>query len=78
MHLTFDPDRCISRVLLDDTDVQGNGGKAYETFGVSPSAGALIVVRPDGYVGTIAPLDRVDVLDAYFDTNLKLSGPSKL
>jgi hypothetical protein len=25
-----------------------------------------VVVRPDGYVGTIAPLDNLAALDAYF------------
>ena len=38
----------------------------HERYGISRSAGALVVVRPDGYVGTIAPLDELAVLDAYF------------
>jgi hypothetical protein len=55
------------RVLLDDTDVTGTrGGHIHERYGISRSAGALVVVRPDGYVGTIAPLDNLGALDAYF------------
>lgn len=55
------------RVLLDDTDVTGTrGGQIHERYGISRSAGALVVVRPDGYVGTIAPLDNLAALDAYF------------
>ncbi|ETW78714.1 hypothetical protein HETIRDRAFT_459911 [Heterobasidion irregulare TC 32-1] len=56
----------ILRVLLDDTDVTNKkGGKVYETYGVGPE-GAVVVVRPDGYVGTVAPLDQVKTLDGYF------------
>ena len=51
---------------MDDCDVQGIGGKVYSSYGISHELGALVVVRPDGYVGAVAPLDRVDVLDAYF------------
>jgi phenol 2-monooxygenase (NADPH) len=55
------------RVLLDDTDVTGtNGGWIHERYGISRTAGALIVVRPDGYVGTVAPLDGLTALDTYF------------
>jgi phenol 2-monooxygenase len=55
------------RVLLDDTDVTGTrGGHIHERYGISRSAGALVVVRPDGYVGTIVPLDNLAALDTYF------------
>lgn len=55
------------RVLLDDTDITGtHGGKIHERYGISRSAGALVVVRPDGYVGTIAPLGELAALDSYF------------
>ena len=47
-------------------DVRGvDGGIAYSTFGISPS-GAVVVVRPDGYVGTVASLDCVRAIDGYF------------
>ncbi|KAN0109116.1 FAD binding domain containing protein [Russula decolorans] len=56
-----------SKVLLDDTDITGTrGGKIHERYGINRSAGALIIVRPDGYVSTIAPLDELAALDAYF------------
>jgi phenol 2-monooxygenase (NADPH) len=55
-----------SRVFVDDLDVTGTqGGKVYATFGVEPS-GAVVIVRPDGYVGMVAPFDKVEDLDAYF------------
>ncbi|KAF8270632.1 FAD binding domain-containing protein [Lactarius quietus] len=56
-----------TKVLLDDTDVTGTrGGQIHERYGISRTAGAVVVVRPDGYVGFVAPLDQLAVLDDYF------------
>lgn len=55
------------RVLVDDLEIQGiRGGKAYSSYGISPEHGAFVIVRPDGYVGMVAPLDKAADLDAYF------------
>ncbi|KAG2137579.1 FAD binding domain-containing protein [Suillus bovinus] len=60
-----------SKVFIDDIDVTGSfGGKGYSYYGVGHE-GALIAVRPDGYVGAIAPLDGVEELDAYFASFMK-------
>jgi len=46
-----------SKVLIDDADYKGTvDGRGYSYYGVSDK-GVMVVVRPDGYVGTIAPLD---------------------
>jgi phenol 2-monooxygenase (NADPH) len=56
---------CI-RVYVDDLDVtQTMGGKAYATYGISES-GAVVVVRPDGYVGTVVPLGDAGEVGSYF------------
>ena len=56
------------RVLLDDTDLYSRtGGGGYAYYGIDEHAGAIVVVRPDGYVGMVAPLDRVDVVNEYFE-----------
>ncbi|KAF8262324.1 FAD binding domain-containing protein [Lactarius quietus] len=56
-----------TKVLLDDTDVTGTrGGQIHERYGICRKAGAIVVVRPDGYVSTVAPLDQLTVLDDYF------------
>ena len=53
--------------MLDDKDMHGrSGGGGYAKYGIEPNAGASVVVRPDGYIGTVVPLQRVDLLDAYF------------
>ncbi|OBZ73534.1 Phenol 2-monooxygenase [Grifola frondosa] len=40
-----------SKVLLDDVDMFARtGGGGYEAYGIDPHKGALVIVRPDGYV----------------------------
>ena len=54
-------------MLLDDADITSTrGGQIHERYGINRTAGAVVVVRPDGYVGTIAPLDQLTLLDDYF------------
>ncbi|KAF9024638.1 hypothetical protein BDZ89DRAFT_1102452 [Hymenopellis radicata] len=61
-----------SKAFIDDVDTTGTqGGRAYKTFGVS-AHGAVVVVRPDGYVGTVAPLDKADDLKRYFSAFMNL------
>ncbi|KAG9313169.1 putative monooxygenase [Chiua virens] len=60
-----------SKVLLDDTDVIGTqGGRAYEKLGIDPKQISIVVVRPDGYVGTIIPSNALADLDNYFGSFL--------
>lgn len=56
-----------SKVLLDDTDVTGSkGGGAYERFGISTESITFVIVRPDGYVGMVAPATALDDVHEYF------------
>lgn len=56
----------MRRVYVDDVDMTGTqGGKAYDSFGIGPE-GALVVVRPDGYVGAVFPFDATQDADSYF------------
>ena len=55
-------------MLLDDTDMFARSeGKGYKYFGLDPEGGAVVAVRPDGYIGFIAPLEGVEDLMGYFD-----------
>lgn len=57
----------VPRVLFDDTDLLGRvAGGVYAKYGIDPHAGAIVVIRPDGYVGTVTPLHRADELKIYF------------
>lgn len=44
---------------------------AYKVYGINPKKGALVVVRPDGYVGTIAELEGTDRILRYLKGCLK-------
>ena len=48
------------------------GGDGYANYGVSVTEGALVVVRPDGHVGTVAPVDNYGIqhLKSYFSAFL--------
>ncbi|EJC99941.1 uncharacterized protein FOMMEDRAFT_22425 [Fomitiporia mediterranea MF3/22] len=55
-----------SKVFVDDKVIgSAEGGKAYRSFGILPE-GAVVIVRPDGYVGMIGPLEDADQLSQYF------------
>ncbi|KAE8351577.1 FAD binding domain-containing protein [Aspergillus coremiiformis] len=43
----------------------------YQIYGVNPAQGALVVIRPDGYVGTIAALADVSRVDRYLEGCLR-------
>ncbi|KAL1759801.1 FAD binding domain-containing protein [Schizophyllum commune] len=55
-------------VVDDDVDVHGHSaGGGYEKFGIDSSRGAIVVVRPDSFVGAVAPLQGINALTEYFD-----------
>lgn len=63
LHLWYN----IGRILLDDTDITGTvSGGAYAKYGIDTQDVTFVVVRPDGYVGMIAPSSALMDLQAYF------------
>ncbi|EIM80353.1 uncharacterized protein STEHIDRAFT_68295 [Stereum hirsutum FP-91666 SS1] len=56
-----------SKVLLDDSSAKKQiGGDMYKNYGIGDE-GAVVVVRPDGYVGTVVPLEgAMEDLNKYF------------
>ena len=56
---------------MDDKDISGiHGGDAYAKFGINPF-GVVVIVRPDGYVGMVAPLDNLHDIDIYFSSFMR-------
>ncbi|KAG5644873.1 hypothetical protein DXG03_007514 [Asterophora parasitica] len=56
-----------TKVFVDHKEFNGpRGGNAYANFGIDSHAGAVVIIRPDGYVGTIAPFEHVADLNGYF------------
>ncbi|KAI0773261.1 FAD binding domain-containing protein [Trametes elegans] len=61
-----------SKVFLDDTDMYAReGGGGYEAYGIDAQEGAIVVVRPDGYVGIVAPLNALQDVNAYFSSFMR-------
>ena len=59
----------LRRAFLDDEDMLGQSGSGgYAKYGIDEHAGAIVVVRPDGYVGVVAKLDGITTLDSYFSS----------
>lgn len=48
----------FDRVFVDEESYHDGHGRAYEGYGVDPGHGALVVVRPDGYVGLVASVEE--------------------
>ncbi|KAI0098138.1 FAD binding domain-containing protein [Nemania sp. FL0031] len=46
------------KVFVDEESYHEGNGRAYEGYGVDPEEGALVVVRPDGYVGLVAGVEE--------------------
>ncbi|KAI0628051.1 FAD binding domain-containing protein [Trametes polyzona] len=60
-----------SKILLDDKDILGReGGGGFDRFGIDRKSGAVVVVRPDGHVGFVAPCGRLDAVGEYFSAFL--------
>lgn len=53
-------------VYADDESYHLGHGHAYERCGISKEEGALVLLRPDGYIGVIASLDEPQELVEYF------------
>ncbi|KAI1274837.1 FAD binding domain-containing protein [Xylaria sp. FL0933] len=46
------------KVFVDEMGYGNVNGRAYEGYGVDPAEGALVVVRPDGYVGLVTSVEK--------------------
>jgi phenol 2-monooxygenase len=56
-----------SKVLVDEENIcDSKAGICYDSFGISPTDGAIIAVRPDGHVGTAVHLEDLKQLQSYF------------
>lgn len=59
----------IPRVVKAEAEMRFYNGTelqdAYKTYGVDPEKGAIAVVRPDGYIGTIAELKDTSRISTY-------------
>jgi phenol 2-monooxygenase len=55
-----------SRVYADVESAHEGHGKVYEKLGLDRENGCSIIVRPDGYIGAVVPIDDQAGLQRYF------------
>ncbi|KIP04908.1 hypothetical protein PHLGIDRAFT_176210 [Phlebiopsis gigantea 11061_1 CR5-6] len=69
-----------SKVLLDDTEMypRTDAGGGYEKYGIDKTEGAVVVVRPDQYVGIVAPFEKLDDITDYFAAFMKVAAQTVL
>ncbi|KAI1115051.1 FAD binding domain-containing protein [Nemania sp. NC0429] len=65
----------LLKVFVDDEDYYSPHGRAYETYGIEPREGALVVVRPDQYIARIGALDDVRGVGSFFSGFLERPNP---
>lgn len=67
--------RDVPRELKKHSEMRLHSGyemdDVYGIYGVDPARGALAVIRPDGYVGTIAALEDVSRVEKYLEGCLR-------
>lgn len=64
------------KVFVDGQAHHQGHGRAYELYGVDPNKGAIVAVRPDGYIGLVTELEAEDDwrrLQTWFDGLLRPS-----
>ncbi|KAI2777698.1 FAD binding domain-containing protein [Daldinia loculata] len=63
--------KSLTKVFSDDDGYNSPSGHAYETYGIDPNRGAVIIVRPDHYISKICSLESVDAIMSFFDRFMK-------
>ncbi|KAL4961141.1 putative FAD monooxygenase [Aspergillus stella-maris] len=54
------------KIFVDDVSYHEGHGRLYETWGIDPNKGCLVILRPDQYVSYIGPLEDYDAVDRFF------------
>ena len=54
------------KVFVDDLSYHEGHGHAYQNYGVDPTKGCLVVIRPDQYVSWIGELEDVGEMERFF------------
>jgi phenol 2-monooxygenase len=66
------------RIFADDESYHQGHGHAYAKYGINPSFGALVVIRPDGYVSSVQPLSDAGIknIEEFFQGFMNKQNPS--
>lgn len=59
--------RDLHKTYVDDEHYNNGHGHAFETYGVDPEKGAVVIVRPDQYVAKILGLEMAESMEKFFE-----------
>lgn len=59
------------KVFVDDESYHEGHGHAYENYGIDPSRGCLIVVRPDQYVSWVGEMEDLAEINSFFGSFMR-------
>ncbi|KAK9418303.1 putative FAD binding domain-containing protein [Seiridium unicorne] len=63
--------KCLFKTFVDDESYNSGHGHAYSAYGVDPSRGALVIVRPDQYIARVGALSDTEGISKFFEGFLK-------
>ncbi|KFY01163.1 hypothetical protein O988_02882 [Pseudogymnoascus sp. VKM F-3808] len=56
----------LHKVYFDDESYNSGHGKAYECYGIEPSKGAVVIVRPDHYISMVTGVENHEAIGNFF------------
>ena len=54
------------KIFVDDESYHEGHGHLYENFGIDPSRGCAVILRPDSHVSYVGPMDAYEEMDRFF------------
>lgn len=63
------------KVFVDDQSYHEGHGRAYVNYGIDPSCGASVIIRPDQYVSWVGDMDDYDEMAKFFSGFMKIQVP---
>jgi len=55
-----------NKIYADTESIHFGHGEIYKNYGIDRTKGAVIVIRPDGYIAAVTDLEDTELLDKYF------------
>ena len=60
-----------SKICVDDESYHEGHGEAYKSYGIDPSRGCAVILRPDQYVSWVGEMDDYDMMNRFFSGFMK-------
>lgn len=54
------------KVFVDDESYHEGHGQMYQNYGINPSEGCAVILRPDQYISYVGPMDAYENMNEFF------------